>query len=73
MISNSPISSVGEAEIRSSQPVAVEEFVKLLPSAIPAVGPGTNNGGNGAATVDLRGLGPRRSLVLIDGRYCRGQ
>ncbi|MFM7293324.1 MAG: hypothetical protein ACKO1K_00700 [Burkholderiales bacterium] len=37
VISNSPISSVGEAEIRSSQPVAVEEFVKLLPSAIPAV------------------------------------
>lgn len=66
--SNSPIYSIGEAEIRSAQPVAVEEFFKSLPAAVPAIGPGTNNGTGGAATIDLRGLGSQRSLVLVNGR-----
>ena len=67
-VSNSPISSVAEEEIKSAQPIAVEEFIKLLPAAVPAIGPGTNNGSGGGATIDLRGLGPNRTLVLLDGR-----
>jgi outer membrane receptor protein involved in Fe transport len=55
-------------EIKSSQPVAVEEFFKGLPGAVPAIGPGTNNGSAGGATIDLRGLGPNRTLVMINGR-----
>lgn len=66
--SNSPIYSVGAEEIKSAQPVAVEEFFKNLPAAVPAIGPATNNGTGGAATIDLRGLGSRRSLVLVNGR-----
>lgn len=66
--SNSPISSITAAEIQSTQPVAVEEFFKALPAAVPAIGQGTNNGTGGAATIDLRGLGSNRSLVLINGR-----
>lgn len=66
--SNSPITSVGSAEINSSQPVAIEEVIRGLPAAIPAIGPGTNNGSGGIATIDLRGLGPQRTLVLINGR-----
>lgn len=66
--STSPISSVTAEEIKSSQPVAVEDFVKTLPVAAPSIGPGTNNGTGGAATVDLRGLGANRTLVLVNGR-----
>lgn len=66
--SSSPLTSIGKEEIQSSQPVAVEELIKGLPSAVPAMGPSTNNGSTGAAMLDLRGLGARRSLVLIDGR-----
>lgn len=66
--SNSPISSVTAEEIRSTQPVAVEEFFKSLPAAVPAIGPATNNGTTGAATIDLRGLGTNRTLVLVNGR-----
>ncbi|SHN16979.1 TonB-dependent Receptor Plug Domain [Duganella sacchari] len=66
--STSPISSVSAEEIKSSQPVAVEEFFKGLPAAVPAIGPGTNNGSAGGATIDLRGLGPNRTLVMINGR-----
>ncbi|WP_426177443.1 TonB-dependent receptor domain-containing protein [Massilia sp. TWR1-2-2] len=67
-ISNSPISSITAEEIKTSQPIAVEEFFKGLPAAVPAVGPGTNNGTGGGATIDLRGLGTNRTLVLINGR-----
>jgi iron complex outermembrane receptor protein len=66
--SNSPISSITAEEIKSSQPVAVEEFFKFLPAATPAIGPGTNNGSGGGATIDLRGLGSNRTLVLVNGR-----
>jgi iron complex outermembrane receptor protein len=66
--SNSPISSISAEEIKTAQPIAVEEFVKNLPAAVPAIGPGTNNGTGGGATIDLRGLGPNRTLVLINGR-----
>jgi iron complex outermembrane receptor protein len=64
----SPIASLTADDIRAAQPIAVEEFFKHLPAAAPAVGPGTNNGTTGAATVDLRGLGSNRTLVLVNGR-----
>ena len=67
-VSNSPITSVAAEEINSSTPVAVEEVIRGLPAAAPAIGPGTNNGSGGIATIDLRGLGPTRTLVLINGR-----
>lgn len=67
-VSNSPITSVGALEFNATQPVAVEDVIKTLPATVPAVGPGTNNGSGGGATIDLRGLGPTRSLVLINGR-----
>nr|WP_314863950.1 TonB-dependent receptor [uncultured Undibacterium sp.] len=66
--SNSPITSLTANEIQASQPVSVEEFFKGLPAAVPAIGANTNNGSNGAATIDLRGLGPNRTLVLLNGR-----
>jgi len=66
--SNSPITSLSATEINASQPIAVEEVIRGLPAAIPAIGPGTNNGSGGIATIDLRGLGPQRTLVLINGR-----
>ncbi len=67
-VSNSPITSVSVEEMNTSQPVAVEEVIRGLPAAIPAIGPGTNNGSNGTASIDLRGLGTNRTLVLINGR-----
>lgn len=66
--SNSPITSVSSAEVNATQPAAVEEVIKSLPSAVPAIGPGTNNGTGGGATIDLRGLGSNRTLVLVNGR-----
>ena len=66
--SASPITSVGVEEINSTQPSAVEEVIRGLPAAVPAIGPNVNNGSGGGATIDLRGLGTNRTLVLINGR-----
>lgn len=67
-VAASPITSVGEADIELDQPVSIEELIKDLPVAVPATGPATNNGSGGGATVDLRGLGTNRTLVLVNGR-----
>jgi outer membrane receptor protein involved in Fe transport len=67
-VSNSPIASYSAEELETKQTVTVEDFIKLLPGAMPSIGPGTNNGSGGAATIDLRGLGANRTLVLINGR-----
>jgi outer membrane receptor protein involved in Fe transport len=66
--SSSPITSVGKDDLAIKQPVAVEELVRGLPSAYPAIGPNINNGSNGTASIDLRGMGSNRTLVLINGR-----
>ncbi|HEV6964029.1 TonB-dependent receptor domain-containing protein [Roseateles sp.] len=66
--SSSPILSVGKEDMSIKQPVAVEELLRGLPAAYPAIGPSINNGSNGTASIDLRGLGSNRTLVLINGR-----
>jgi iron complex outermembrane receptor protein len=68
MSSSGPIASFGADQLEPSLPVALEEFIKDLPAAAPAIGPGTNNGANGGATLDLRGLGANRTLLLVNGR-----
>jgi iron complex outermembrane recepter protein len=67
-VSSSPVSSVGKIDIDTTQPVAVEELVRGLSASYPALGPGVNNGSNGTAQVDLRGLGANRTLVLINSK-----
>jgi outer membrane receptor protein involved in Fe transport len=67
-VATSPITSIGAEEIALDQPISVEELIKDLSVAVPAVGPGTNNGSGGGATIDLRGLGTNRTLVLVNGR-----
>lgn len=67
-VASSPVTSVGAEEIALDQPFSVEELIKDLPVALPAIGPGVNNGSGGGATIDLRGLGTNRTLVLVNGR-----
>lgn len=68
IVANSPISSFTAEELAIKQIVTVEDFLRELPTLVPAIGPGTNNGSGGGATIDLRGLGANRTLVLINGR-----
>ncbi len=68
VVSSSPITSVGAEEIKFQQTVSVERVLRDLPSTIPGDGSNVNNGTAGQATIDLRGLGPERNLILMNGR-----
>lgn len=65
---SSPVTVVGSEEIGLQQPVSAEEFLRELPGVVPAIGPAVNNGANGSATLNLRGLGTNRNLVLLNER-----
>jgi len=65
---SSPVASVERNEFLTTQPVAVESFLKELPAISASIGTATNFGASGAATINMRHLGDNRTLVLIDGR-----
>jgi len=65
---SSPVSSVERQEFLSTQPIAVESFLKEIPAITASFGQATNWAASGAATINMRGLGDNRTLVLIDGR-----
>jgi len=65
---SSPVASVERSEFLATQPVTVESFLKEVPALSASMGPGVNFGGTGAATINMRGLGDNRTLILIDGR-----
>lgn len=66
--SASPVAVIGAEEIALKGAVNVEEFLYELPQVIPSLAGNSNNPGDGAALIDLRGLGPARTLVLVNGR-----
>lgn len=66
--SASPLVVVNEEFFKQKGSVNVEEVLNQLPQIVPGLGAQVNNGGDGTATVDLRGIGPTRTLVLINGR-----
>lgn len=67
LVSANPVSVVSEKEIQLRQSNTAEDLLRQLPGIVPNVGSAVNNGNGGFAFVDLRGLGPNRNLVLIDG------
>lgn len=64
----SPVTQVTGEDIRVQGVTRVEDLVNQLPQAFAAQNSTVSNGASGTATVDLRALGPDRTLVLIDGR-----
>ncbi|MGQ0586108.1 MAG: TonB-dependent receptor domain-containing protein [Gammaproteobacteria bacterium] len=68
IVSSSPVFSIERDEIDLQQQPEIERVFRLLPITVPADGQNVNNGTAGAATVNLRGLGTARSLILIDGK-----
>lgn len=68
LTSNSAIAIVDAAELRMTNTINPEEFLRDDPRFVAAIGNNTNNGNEGGATVDLRNLGEERTLVLVDGK-----
>ncbi|MCJ8190928.1 TonB-dependent receptor domain-containing protein [Sphingomicrobium aestuariivivum] len=66
--SASPVTVVGEEVIAQTGTTRVEDLLNSLPQVTPGQTAFVSNGASGTATVDLRGLGSARTLVLVNGR-----
>ncbi len=66
-ISNSPISTVDATQFENTFSINTENLLNTLPQTVPGLDRTSNNPGNGSATVDLRGIGSNRTLVLVNG------
>ncbi|WP_434951907.1 TonB-dependent receptor [Shewanella sp. HL-SH4] len=65
----SPVTVIDAAAIKAEGFTSVDELLQAQTSmAGAAVGSSTNNGADGIAQVDLRGMGSQRTLVLLNGR-----
>lgn len=64
----SPVATVGADVIASVGATTVDQVLNTLPQVVPGFTATSNNPADGTATVDLRGLGPTRTLVLVNGR-----
>ena len=69
LTSSSPIVSVGASAFKQTASVTLEDTLNRLPQLVPARGATSNDGlTGGITTLDLRGLGSNRTLVLQDSR-----
>ena len=66
--SDSPIQTVRPQDFVVTGVPNVEQTLNQLPQLVPGITNTSNNPGTGAATLDLRGLGSVRTLVLVNGR-----
>jgi len=67
LITSSPVTSVNSAELTQRGITRVEDFTNDLPQITPELSANESNGATGTATLDLRGLGSDRTLVLTNG------
>lgn len=64
----SPVTIVGAEQVQLTGTTTVENLLNELPQVIPGNTRVSNNaGGENFSTIDLRGLGAGRTLILLDG------
>jgi len=68
LTSTSPLAVVQDEEFQLSGATNVESVINTLPQVVPGSTGFNNNPGGGVATLQLRGLGSTRTLVLVNGR-----
>jgi len=66
-VSISPVTFVSAETIQETGATRVEDMLNSLPQVTGAQGSNIVNGSDGTATVNLRGLDAKRTLVLVDG------
>jgi len=65
----SPVTVISAEFISQSGYTSVQEILSMQPAAAGmSLGSTSNNGSGGSATVNLRGMGEKRTLVLLNGR-----
>jgi outer membrane receptor protein involved in Fe transport len=68
LTSVSPVTTVNSQDVKLQGTTNTEDLINNLPQAFADFGAFESNGATGTATVDLRGIGNKRTLVLIDGK-----
>ena len=68
LVSTSPVTAIDDVEVALRGVTRVEDLINQLPQAFAAQGANVSNGATGTATINLRGLGAARTLVLQNGR-----
>jgi outer membrane receptor protein involved in Fe transport len=66
--SSSPITTLSAKDIKIDGVRNVEDMLNNMPSVFASQGAAISNGASGTATVDLRGMGAQRTLVLVNGK-----
>jgi iron complex outermembrane receptor protein len=66
--STTPVTQVTSEDVILQGVTRIEDLVNQLPQAFAAQNVTVANGATGTATLNLRGLGSPRTLVLVDGR-----
>ena len=67
LYSASPVTAVGQQEMKFEGTTDVSTLINNLPEAFADQNSTVTNGGSGTANADLRGLGSKRTLVLVNG------
>ncbi len=68
LVTTSPVTQLTSEDITNQGATRIEDMTNELPQVFGAQSSTLANSSNGTATVDLRGLGAQRTLVLINGR-----
>lgn len=68
VVTSSPVMTLSAEDIKASGVTRIEDLLNDMPQVFAAQNSTVSNGSSGTATVDLRGLGSQRTLVLVNGR-----
>ncbi len=66
-VSMSPVTFISAQAIQQTGATRIEDMLNQLPQVFADQGSNVVNGATGTATIDLRDLGAKRTLVLVDG------
>lgn len=63
-----PVTVIDRQQIQATGLQTIGEVLQQLPSVAPTMNAAFNFEGNGSSNLDLRSLGPKRTLVLVNGQ-----
>jgi outer membrane receptor protein involved in Fe transport len=68
LTSNSPLTVVGDSEIKYQGATSVDSVLNKLPQFTPDANENVSNGSDGTSNINLRHLGASRVLILLNGQ-----
>ncbi len=72
LTATSPVTVISGEQFKQINSTSAEDLLSQNPQFLPEATATVNNGNPGAATINLRGLGDVRTLVLVDGKRMVG-